>query len=392
MRCAIVYPLFALYRVPIFQALVDTQTDDMEFCVFFDPTHKSSIKKANPDLSQGKKWRAVKNINLGFGFVWQWGVLKIALGREFDTLIVLGDAYIVTNWILALICRLRGKKILFWTHGMYGNESKFKLLVRKTFYRLAHGFLLYGNLAKQLMVKNGFKPKNLHVIFNSLDFEKQQQVASTLREEDLQQTKRELFKEFADAPVMIFIGRLIARKRLEMLIDACKKLDERGLSVNVLFVGDGTERGKLESRVSELGLEGRVVFSGPKYEEEEIGSLMQISSICVSPGDIGLTAIHTLTYGVPVITHDNFADHGPEFEAIQPGINGDFFRQGDVDSLANKIESWLRKHPVLDANLKSHCAEVVAKYFNPGFQKQLIEKAVQGNDAEINSEIVLTEN
>ena len=383
MRCAIVYPLFALYRLPIFQALVDTQTDDLEFCVYFDPNHKSSIKQAQPDLSQGKKWRIVKNIYFPFHFVWQRGVWRVALGREFQSIILLGDAYIVTNWIIALLARLRGKRVFFWTHGLYGNESRLKLLVRLAFYRLANGLFLYGNSSKRMLIENKFSPERIYVIYNSLDFEKQKAVARGLDPVELEKTKRQLFPSSSEAPILIFIGRLTARKQLGLLVEACHRLASKEHYVNVLFVGEGSELNSLKSLVKKYQLENQVVFAGPRYEEEEIAELMCASALCVSPGDIGLTAMHALTYGIPVVTHDDFPAHGPEFEAIVPGFNGEFFEKGNVDSLVEKIEPWLFSDERQSGeDLKKRCTLVIEKFFNPGFQKKVIEQAIKGIPAE----------
>ena len=65
------------------------------------------------------------------------------------------------------------------------------------------------------------------------------------------------------------------------------------------------------------------------------------ATACVSPGNVGLTAVHSLSFGCPVITHDYLPLQGPEFESIRPGVTGDFFRQNDVDDLKRVIEKWL---------------------------------------------------
>ena len=41
-----------------------------------------------------------------------------------------------------------------------------------------------------------------------------------------------------------------------------------------------------------------------------------MSDLTVSPGNIGLTAIHSLSYGTPVCSHSNFNNQMPESEAI----------------------------------------------------------------------------
>ncbi|MDQ9823525.1 glycosyltransferase, partial [Acinetobacter sp. 163] len=51
----------------------------------------------------------------------------------------------------------------------------------------------------------------------------------------------------------------------------------------------------------------------------------------------GLTAIHALSFGCPIITHNNFSEQMPEFEAIKPSKTGYFYQQGDVADLKDKI-------------------------------------------------------
>ena len=60
---------------------------------------------------------------------------------------------IISTWIASFILRLRGVKVLFWGHGIYGNESLPKLLLRKIFLSLATHNLVYEERAKKLMIK-----------------------------------------------------------------------------------------------------------------------------------------------------------------------------------------------------------------------------------------------
>ena len=61
------------------------------------------------------------------------------------------------------------------------------------------------------------------------------------------------------------------------------------------------------------------------YDENEIGDLIYNADLCVSPGNVGLTAIHTLTYGTPVLSHANFPNQMPEFEAIDKDFTSFLF-------------------------------------------------------------------
>ncbi len=63
-------------------------------------------------------------------------------------------------------------------------------------------------------------------------------------------------------PRIISIGRLVAFKGFEYLIDACADLARRGLEFNCEIIGDGPLRGDLEERIRKLNLSKRVHLLG----------------------------------------------------------------------------------------------------------------------------------
>jgi glycosyltransferase involved in cell wall biosynthesis len=64
------------------------------------------------------------------------------------------------------------------------------------------------------------------------------------------------------APRIISIGRLVAFKGFEYLIDGCAELARRGLEFTCEIIGDGPLRGDLEARIRKLNLSDRVHLSG----------------------------------------------------------------------------------------------------------------------------------
>jgi hypothetical protein len=87
--------------------------------------------------------------------------------------------------------------------------------------------------------------------------------------------------------------------------------------------------------------------------------------------------MHALIYGTPVITHDDFDQQKPEFEAIQAGITGAFFRRGDAGDLAGAIRTWLSMHGDRRA-VATRCRERVLQYYTPDNQREIIDSAVDG--------------
>ena len=114
---------------------------------------------------------------------------------------------------------------------------------------------------------------------------------------------------------------------------------------------------------------------GALYDESEIARYLYWADLCVSPGNVGLTAIHALSYGLPVITNDNFETQMPEFEAIEQGRTGDFFCEGDVGSLADRIELWLSRNPNRE-QVRQRCYEVIDTKYNPSHQVEVLSQVL----------------
>lgn len=116
--------------------------------------------------------------------------------------------------------------------------------------------------------------------------------------------------------------------------------------------------------------------------------MIMSANVTVSPGKVGLTAMHSLAYGTPVITHDNFDAQMPEYEAIFPGKTGDFFRREDSADLARLIKIWTLKGDIRTDQEREACYEVIEKRYNPELQRKVIESALEGKPAGDGEELV----
>ena len=352
---------------------------------FYSSNSKSgihSIDFSKEDFSEHQnRLHKLKNYWLGDKIlIWQRGVISQCLNRPFSQAIFLGDMYCLSTWLAVIICRMRGIQVAFWGHGLYGDEGFLKLFVRKTFYRLAHQHLLYERRAKSLMAQQGFNPKKLYVVFNSLDYD----THKTLRVRYQNLNKSDIFPFFSDTslPVIVFIGRFTSTKKLDLLLNAVSQLNAESIQINLVFIGDGSERKPLELAGKD-GLEQRWLhFTGSCYDEETIGMYLSKADLCVSPGNIGLTAIHCLSYGTPVSTHNNLNNQGPEAETINEGYNGFFFKENDLTDLKNKIENWLNSNTNRE-KIREQCYEVIDKYYNPYYQLTVFNRLLNNENPEL---------
>ena len=362
MKVLVVYNSAAHYRESVFRLIGKTIE-----CDFVFGRKLGNIKQFDTATLDGNVI-IVDNKKLG-RFYYQPHVLSLSLRKQYDRYLFLGDTRCLSTWLSAFVIRLfsPSKRIYFWTHGWYGKESWMEALLKKFFFRLANGgIFLYGNYARELMVKEGFNPEKLFVIHNSLAYEQQLELRPSLGNND---TFRCYFNNCFKT--LLFIGRLTTVKRLDLLLEALTLTKNE---YNLALVGDGTEKESLISKTEELGLKNRVWFYGACYNETELGRLISASDLCVSPGNVGLTAIHSMVFGTPVLTHDDFPWQMPEFEAIRNGETGCFFRRGDVKSLAESIDSWFSQDFYDREEIRKKCYSEIDSYWTPAFQLDVILK------------------
>ena len=309
----------------------------------------------------GKSWYSVE------------GVVSLLKNKLYDRYLMIGDAHDLSTWRMLLWKNLfyRKKKIYFWTHGWYGKESSFERIVKKMFYRMADGVFLYGNYAKGLMIKEGIKDDKLFVIHNSLDYDAQLEIRKHIRPSTI-------YKDYFNNSNknIVFLGRLTTIKRLDMLLEAVSLLKAKGELYNITFVGDGVERERLELCSSKLNIQNQVWFYGACFDEARNAEFVYNADLCVSPGNIGLTAMHMLMFGTPVITHDNYELQMPEFEAIVPHKTGLFFKYGDVNDLCDKIQEWFRVNGELRDYVRQSCYQEIDSQWTPDFQLNVLHSVL----------------
>jgi glycosyltransferase involved in cell wall biosynthesis len=135
--------------------------------------------------------------------------------------------------------------------------------------------------------------------------------------------------------VIGYIGQLIPRKGIGVLLDALARLPRSGWSC--VIIGDGPDRELLERQAERLGLRDRVVFLG--YLTDRLRYLKRLD-LFVLPSLLEGTprcVMEALAAGVPCV-----ASRIPGTESLlQDGVTGDTFPPGDATRLAELI-AWHR--------------------------------------------------
>lgn len=381
-RVAVVYHFFAHYRAAVMRELCLHSRPDFEIELVGDVADPTGGGIAAWDLTAEPgpvRLTRARCRPLRGPVLWQHGLIRLALRRDLDAIIYLGNALWPATWLSAAIARLSGKRVYFWTHGWTEPDQGLKAKVRRWFYRLAHGLLLYGHMAKMVGLEQGFDPDRLHVIYNSLDVDRQRQIRDAITPADLARVRAECFPDAPSRPLVICTSRLTAGRRFDLLIEALALIQrEHGRPINLLLVGDGPEQSALEALARERSV--NVHFHGPCYDDDELAPLIMAANVTVAPGNVGLTAMHSLVFGVPVITHDDWTHQGPEFETIIEGRTGGFFRRDDVADLARAVLRFT-EHEQTPDQVRRACMAVIDRFYNPRVQRLAIEAALRGQPA-----------
>ena len=139
---------------------------------------------------------------------------------------------------------------------------------------------------------------------------------------------------------LVFLGRLVSEKGLDVLLESLGRLRQRNLSPRLTVVGSGAEKTQMEQLTRKLGLESQVEFRGAKTGLE-LAAVLNEHQILVVPSKydepFGVVALEGIACGCAVVASSG----GGLPEAIGPcGIT---FPNGDINALSAALERLLTR-------------------------------------------------
>jgi glycosyltransferase involved in cell wall biosynthesis len=371
-RVAVIYDGFPHYRKGVIEELAASENYDYVF--FGDAAYRDASIKAY-DFEPSINFIRTSSFDLG-PFHVQTRLLKGLLRNRISHCIFLGNPWFLSYWALTPLMRLFGKKVYFWSHGWIAqSEPILRRTMKHLFFLLPNGLMLYGTRSKAIGMSRGFSAKRLHVIYNSLDYRTQKKIFDGLKHVSQSELRRS-FRLPLDRKIIICTARVTRKCRFDLLIHAASELKAMNLDPFLVIIGEGPEKEALSALATGLGVAHR--FWGACYDESTLAKLHKAADLTVSPGKVGLTAMHSMAYGTPVISHGNLDHQMPEYEAIVPGVTGDLFTENSSAELARTIFNWLQLHP---AKPERECVDRIEAQFNPVSQRQRIERVLSGSAA-----------
>jgi glycosyltransferase involved in cell wall biosynthesis len=140
----------------------------------------------------------------------------------------------------------------------------------------------------------------------------------------------------------LFLSRLQPENRTDLLIRATAALAREIPGLKTVIIGNGAEeKSRLQTIARKAGIGDNVFFLDGIYDERKLAPWMLSASVFCYPENIGLSLIHALWYGLPIVTSGNLAVQNPEIVALENGVNGLTYEHGSVESLAGSLRKIL---------------------------------------------------
>jgi glycosyltransferase involved in cell wall biosynthesis len=171
-----------------------------------------------------------------------------------------------------------------------------------------------------------------------------------------------------DGPFTILaVARLVEKKGLTFLVEACRNLRDRGLAFRCEIVGKGAQQPRLDGLIRDWDLRDRVTLVGA-LAQQEIVERYRRAHVVVLPCIVGsdgnrdglpVSIVEALACGVPVIST---AVTGIP-EAVRHEVNGLLVPQGDALGLSDALERLMRD-PELRTRLSAAARASVTEDFD----------------------------
>ncbi len=343
MRIAVCLRVCPEYLVPLFERLA--RRWDVEFIFsrfgqtqtfFFDPTrlHGLPVRALRPPpfpllpfrsrvLNKLSFWTHITVLSLQLARTLLRGKYDVVLGGDFGRFEAV---------VACAIARWRGQPYLLWSdtwHWPVTRRDALRLPLVRWMIRSAAALIAGGSRAAATLGELGagrtpvFNVYHTNVTVSALP----RQPAPTGR-------------------FVLYVGRLEARKGVEVLLEAFAQLGAAAPDVQLQILGRGERCDALARRAGELGIADRVQFLG-WVEHAEVEAYYQRCAVFVLPSvftpeggyePFSNVVLEAMACGAPVITT---TANGAAWDVLEDGVNGRVVAQGDARALAAALGELL---------------------------------------------------
>ncbi len=317
----------------------------------YDPVTQKSVTNTGMEVIDDVKVYKLESLNLKIGYARLLKNLETVISKENPEIIHLHNIHPPLFQVLRLKSTHRFRIVLEPHHPAVELEylsSKlfFPLVVRalRIFEKKIDVILTHTDLEYQWFAEKGFNEERLRkILFPGID-----------------KSLLEYNYKFEDKDnTIVYVGRIIPRKGIHLLIDALNMIRDRGLSFKLILIGSRDEEyfKTVKKRILDYGLDANIVYRGVVSEKEKIETIAH-AILLVLPSISDYTPnvlLEAQALGTPVVA----SNVGAVRELVKPGITGFLVEPGNVKDLAEAVTRLLVDREL--ARKMSYSARVFAR-------------------------------
>ena len=312
------------YRIPFYVELSKRVSLKVLFAEYENMNEKDLPKK-------GEIFEMVPKRNfLLLGKKFSWLSVRSRLNSLNPTVVVFELSNYNLNLLYFVIFKfLYSFKIVGWGHGYFRKDKtgsrKLPKLLKKILAIGCDKLIVYTSGGREYLKQIGVNPNKIHIAWNAISYKKDVQLLS--------------IKEKYNAKRLVFLGRLIPEKGVNMACQIVNQLNKKDKNFYLDIIGDGAllQQLKLEHKNNK-----NITLHGSIINEQELSSILMFGSALICPGYLGLNIVHALAYQLPIISVQDGIDgvyHSPEFEYIKATSSFISLDKLDTESFVKKIST-----------------------------------------------------
>jgi glycosyltransferase involved in cell wall biosynthesis len=286
-RLAVQQRVLPAYRAPFFDLLAGSCTAGLD--LFAGLPRASEAIATTADLRVARLTPA-HNVHVLAGplyLCYQRGLMDWLEAIQPDALVLEANPRYLASRAAADWMRKRKRPVLGWGLGAPpspGLPAGFQRAARLRFLRRFDGLIAYSARGAEQYAALGFPRERLFLAPNAVAPAPQHPLP--FRADQVE-----------GRPLVISVGRLQARKRLDVLLRACAELPP-SLQPRLRLVGDGPQRPALEALAK--AIYPAAEFTGAQFGAD-LAAHLAAADLFVLPGTGGLAIQEAMSYGLPVI-------------------------------------------------------------------------------------------
>lgn len=310
------------YRIPFFDALAAQCTGGMTLFAGQARQDEAIKGKAHPEIAS---FTFADNYHFLEGpayLCWQRGLIQWLEVENPDALVVEANPRYLSTPRAIEWMKKRGRPVLGWGLGAPPLGGGLSALRQRSRLRLLHsldGILSYSQRGADEYRALGIPAERVFVAYN----------AAAPRPTQPSPPRPEHFTN--NTPVILFVGRLQLRKRLDLLFKACASQSSQP---ELWIVGDGPDRERFEFQAK--AIYPQTEFFGAKHGQELVDIFNQ-ADLFVLPGTGGLAIQQAMSHGLPVVVAEG---DGTQDDLVSPD-NGWLIAPNNLPHLSGAIQTAL---------------------------------------------------